>query len=314
MTKELEVDIVYTWVDGNDLAWQESHAAFTGIKPVGADVDCKGRYADNDELKFSLRSVEKYAPWIRRVFIITDSQVPSWLDTTNPRVRIVDHKEILPPEAIPCFNAQVIEHYLHNIPGLAEHFIYSNDDMFFNREVRPETFYNSDGLPYVRLLRSPLRSLTIWLKDKLLKKPLSHYNSGMKRASDLVVAKYGKRLSEKAHHNIDGYLKSDYRKTFETFSNEISPTAVNHIGAGNDIQRILYSYVPLVTGRACKEYVDKHTSFMLRIHKHDHYERMEKYNPIFFCLNDSQYATDADRALARKYLEKRFPEKSQFEK
>ena len=314
MKKDFEVDLVYTWVDGNDPAWQERHSTFTGIKPVGADVDCKGRYADNDELKFSLRSAEKYAPWIRRVFIITDRQVPSWLDTSNPRIKIVDHREILPPEAIPCFNAQVFEHYLHNIPDLAEHFIYSNDDMFFNRKVTPETFFDADGLPYVRLLRSPLRGMTVWLKDKVLKKPLSHYNSGMKHASELVAEKYGKCLNEKGHHNIDAYLKSDYRETFETFSKYILPTVSNHIGAENDIQRILYSYVPLVTGRARKEYVSKNTSFMLRILKRDHYERMEKYNPIFFCLNDSQYATDADRIVARKYLEKRFPEKSQFEK
>ncbi len=68
MKENFEVDLVYTWVDGNDPAWQKKHATFTGKKPVGADVDCKGRYADNDELKYSLRSVEKYAPWIRHTY------------------------------------------------------------------------------------------------------------------------------------------------------------------------------------------------------------------------------------------------------
>lgn len=314
MEKYFPVDIVYTWVDGNDPDWQRRHSAFTGITPVGNDVDCKGRYADNDELKYSLRSVEKYAPWIRHIFIVTDNQTPAWLDTANPRVTIVDHKEILPPEALPCFNAQVIEHFIHDIPGLSEHFIYSNDDMFFNREVSRETFYTPAGLPIMRMLRSPLRRLTLWLKDRFLSKPLSHYNAGMLNASRLVSQKYGKYFCEKSHHNIDGYLKSDYRHVTDIFLDEITPTLVNHIGADNDIQRMLYNYVPLATGRAYKEYVDKHTSFMLRIHKHDHYARMEKYNPIFFCLNDSQYASDDDRARAREYLERRFPEKSQFEK
>ena len=314
MNKELEVDIVYTWVDGNDPAWQKRHAAFTGIKPVGADVDCKGRYADNDELKFSLRSVEKYAPWIRRVFIITDSQVPAWLDTSNPRIKIVDHRDILPPEAIPCFNSQVLEHCMFRIPGLSEHFIYSNDDMFFNRKVEPTTFFNQDGHPIVRFYRAPLRRFSFWAKTNIIKKPLSLYNQALLNATRIVKEKYGMTFLYKSHHNIDSYLKSDSLAIIEEFIEQITPTLANHLRAENDIQRIIYSYVPIIKNRAQPEYVDKHTSFMLRIHKRDHYEHMEKYNPIFFCLNDSQYATDEDRIRARKYLEKRFPHKSQFEK
>ena len=91
--------------------------------------------------KYSLRSVEMYAPWIRKIFIVTDNQVPKWLDTSNPKIRIVDHKEILPEVSLPCFNSRLIEHFLYKIPGLSEHFLYANDDMFINRPVTPATFF-----------------------------------------------------------------------------------------------------------------------------------------------------------------------------
>ena len=78
----MDIDLVYLWVDGNDTAWQAKRNACIG-KPVdNSDVNCKGRYANNDELKYSLCSVDIYAPWIRKIFIVTDSQVPAWLDTS----------------------------------------------------------------------------------------------------------------------------------------------------------------------------------------------------------------------------------------
>ncbi len=83
------------WVDGGDPAWQAKKRAVTGEMAEGSETDGKARYVDNDELRYSLRSVEKYAPWIRRIFIVTDGQTPAWLDTSNPRVCVVDHREIL---------------------------------------------------------------------------------------------------------------------------------------------------------------------------------------------------------------------------
>ena len=132
-----EIDLVYLWVNGSDPKWQAKHNACIGKTEANSDVNCDGRYADNDELKYSLRSVDMYAPWIHRIFIVTDDQVPSWLDTSNPKVRIVDHTEIMPSQSLPCFNAALIEHFLWKIPGLSEHFLFANDDMFINRPVTP---------------------------------------------------------------------------------------------------------------------------------------------------------------------------------
>ena len=111
----IEVDLVYLWVNGNDPQWQAKYNAFIGKTTKDLSLNCKGRYADNDELKYSLRSISLYAPWVHKIFIVTDNQIPEWLDTTNPKIQIVDHKDIMPEESLPCFNSSLIEHFLYKI-------------------------------------------------------------------------------------------------------------------------------------------------------------------------------------------------------
>ena len=134
------MDLVYLWVDDNDTEWLARKNAFMGKKTLPADVSCQGRFTDNDELKYSLRSVEKYANWVRKIFIVTDNQTPDWLDTAHPKIRIMNQNDILPLESLPCYNSVIIEYFLYKIPGLSEHFLYANDDMFFNAPVSPDFF------------------------------------------------------------------------------------------------------------------------------------------------------------------------------
>lgn len=104
-----DIDLVYLWVDGSDPRWLEKKIRFTGAVSDNSEVNNKGRYMNNDELRYSLRSVERYLPWIRKIFIVTDDQCPEWLVKEHPKIQLVDHKEILPEEALPCFNSSVIE-------------------------------------------------------------------------------------------------------------------------------------------------------------------------------------------------------------
>lgn len=309
-----EIDLVYIWVDGSDPKWQAKRHLFDKENvDRDASANCKGRYENNDELKYSLRAVEKYAPWIRKIFIVTDSQKPDWLDTSNPRIQIVDHKEIMPAEALPCFNSSLIEHFLYRIPGLSEHFLFSNDDMFINRPVTPSTFFAPDGLPYIRLRRVPLERLSLALRRMLNRKPLSNYKRIVHNSALLVERTYGKYYSCKSHHNVDAYLKSDIQRVEEMYKNEIEKMYANHIRQENDLQRTLFSYVALAEKRCHPIFIGKNESFNGKIHRKDHYPRIEKHQPTFFCLNDSQYADDDDRRTARQFMEKHFPEKSSFE-
>lgn len=95
----MDIDLVYLWVNGNDPKWQAKRDACIG-RPTERQENCKGRYADSGELKYSLRSIEMYAPWIRKIFIVTDDQEPEWLNTENPKIQVVDHKEIMPAESL----------------------------------------------------------------------------------------------------------------------------------------------------------------------------------------------------------------------
>lgn len=106
-----------------------------------ADISAS-RFADNEELKYSLRSVEKHAPWVRNIFIVTNGQIPSWLNLDNPRLKIVTHEELfLNKSHLPTFSSPAIEAHLHRIPGLSPKFIYLNDDVMFADDVWPDDFY-----------------------------------------------------------------------------------------------------------------------------------------------------------------------------
>lgn len=313
MEEKMKVDLVYLWVNGNDPEFRARRNAALNRTEETADSNCEGRVAENDELKFSLRSVEKYAPWINKIFIVTDNQIPGWIDLSNPKVTIVNQNDIIPEDSRPTFNSVVIEHGLHKIAGLSEHFLYANDDMYFNRPVNESDFFTSDGLPVMRLNRRFLRGLTLWLKLHVQRRKLSTYNRTILRAGHIVEAKTGKFIAHKPHHNIDAFSKSQYKETFDTFSEEILPTLKNQLRSDTDIQRVIYSYYPIAVGKAKLELVNQKTSFRLHIDNHAHYDKLKRYNPMLFCLNDSQFAVEEDRKLMREFLEKRFPEKSSFE-
>lgn len=309
-----DVDLVYLWVDGSDPAWIARRNKFLGVDVTSnIEATSKGRITDNGELKYSMRSVEKNIPWVRRIFIVTDGQVPVWLNLPNEKVVIIDINQLLPPEALPCYNSVIIEHFLWKIPSLSEHFLYANDDMFFSNPLSPDFFFTPEGFPIVRLQRYLFGK---WIN--ILKKSFSlHsniYRKTIHHSSLLIEQRFGKYFSAMPHHNVDSYLKSDYRHAAEIdFGEEIARTLVNHVRSENDIQRIIYLYYALAVNRGKLRYVTRHESCRIRIHKPDYMYFISRYHPSLFCLNDSHHATDDDRARVEPFLMKLFPEKSSFE-
>ncbi|XP_066946144.1 N-acetylglucosamine-1-phosphotransferase subunits alpha/beta [Macrobrachium rosenbergii] len=101
------------------------------------------RFEDNEELRYSLRSLEKHAPWVRRVFIVTSGQIPYWINLDHPKLKIIQHEDIfLNKSHLPTYSSPAIESHIHRIPGLSEHFLYLNDDVMLGSEVWPEDFYS----------------------------------------------------------------------------------------------------------------------------------------------------------------------------
>ena len=309
-----DVDLVYLWVDGNDPKWIEKKEQFTGRPADHSEENNKGRYINNDELKFSLRSAEQYLPWIRRIYIVTDDQCPVWLKKDHPKIQIVDHTEILPREALPCFNSSVIEYFLYKIPGLAEHFLFANDDMFFNKPLSYDYFYDKEGMPIVRLKKKIFGKYHYRLK-KMVRKNLGQFTSMVVDGASLVNQEFGKYYSGIPHHNVDAYLKSDYQYAVEqVFEKQVERSLSSHIRMYGDMHRSAFLYYSLAVGKGHLQYVGRKESIRIPVHKENYENWLHRYQPDLFCLNDSQRSKDTDRARIRPFLEKRFPMKSSFEK
>lgn len=122
---------------------------------MGRDAHDPARYRDNDELRYSLRTIERYAPWVRRIHVVTSGHVPPWLDVDDRRIRLVPHDRIFEAADLPTFNSHAIEARLHHIPGLAEHFVYFNDDVFLARYQPSTNYFDPTGAPLVSMTTQP---------------------------------------------------------------------------------------------------------------------------------------------------------------
>ncbi len=139
----MKIDFVVTWLDANDPKWQAEYHKYRG--EVVHEED-KGRYRNWDIFKYWFRAVETYAPWVNKVFLVTNGKNPDWINPNHPKLVLVSHSDYMPEKYLPTFNSRAIELNFHRIKDLSEHFVYFNDDMFINRPVSPG-YYFKDGLP-----------------------------------------------------------------------------------------------------------------------------------------------------------------------
>jgi hypothetical protein len=317
MTQKLDIDLVYLWVDGSDPAWLAKKDAFAKTINDHSELNSKGHYANNDELKYSLRSVEKCVPWIHKIYIVTDQQIPDWLDLSHPKIKIIDHTELLPSVALPCYNSIVLEYFLYKIPDLSEYFLYANDDMFFNADVAPDFFFAEDGFPIVRLKRKifgkwhyPLKKLV----KKIVGKRINQYYQAVVDGALWVKEKTGKYYSGIPHHNVDAYRKSDYITAVEdVFSEQAKRSQSHHVRTYGDLYRAAFAYYALATGHAHLKYVGRKEACRINVYKTDYEYYFRRYNPKLFCMNDATRKGDSDRLRAKAFLTKHFPVKSSFE-
>lgn len=116
----------------------------TGLNTTtDATAVSSNRFRDNQELRYSLRSLFAFAPWIRQVYIVTNGQIPNWLNLNHPRLHVITHSTIFPNQShLPTFSSPAIESHLIDIPGLSDHFIYFNDDVMLGNTVWPEDWFS----------------------------------------------------------------------------------------------------------------------------------------------------------------------------
>lgn len=327
--KDIKIDIVYTWVDDSDPVWNKKKDYYLNKeeKIVRSNND-KCRYKNNDELKYSLRSLEKNANWINNIYIVTDSQIPKWLNIENPRIKIVDHKDIIPEKYLPTFNSCAIEHCISNIKGLSEYFLYGCDDNFFARPITPNFFFKKDGYPVLRYSTTYEDN-----EDSLYKKMV-------KNSDNLVASKFRKKIKHFAHHNIDAYRKSDLISCKTLFNDKIEQTVASRFRKDSNIERTVYAnyavaikhghyknvsfsiksfpvyrYIPFARKivRLLNEKFSYETVYISG-NELDYIKFLQNPNTKLFCINDGENIEDKDKKRLQSFLEIYFPKKSSFEK
>ncbi len=315
-----KIDVVYTWCDGSDPEFQrikQETAKKENLQITVANSD-KYRYQDNDELKYSLRSVEKYAPWVNHIYIVTNNQRPKWLKE-NDKITIVDHKEIIPAEKLPTFNSVCIENYLVNIPGLSDLFLYFNDDIFLSKKTRPEDFFDGD---------KPIVRLNVFSKDSCRKLLSQSYMLSVFTSYGTVIERnsiYFPLL--KPTHGVDAYSKKLILQINKKYP-KIEELNTTPFRTERYFQRVIYSYemayvfnCPLKIYNLCTSRFNRVFSFLFgknRIFCVEHQNREERikkailkiklFKPICCCFNEV-----TDGRIMLQFLNKEYPLKSAFE-
>ncbi|MDR2778617.1 MAG: hypothetical protein LBB13_03950 [Rickettsiales bacterium] len=343
--KKLKVDIVYLWSDDGDFApLKKGQTAATEAEEAKKNKpNSRSKFNSSERLKFSLRSLEKYAPWINHLFIVTNSHVPSWLNTKSGKITVVSQSQIMPKKhkSSSPFSFSAVEFYLHKIPSLSEHFLYANDDMFFGSKVNPWFFFDRKSNPVIRGFKIIGFSKKKKNLEEYVKNTNKIYNQTIFYSLNLVMKKFKNAPDIFPHHNIDAYRKSYVEDTLLTFKKEYDYTFSHSSRRKSTLQRIIISYVDYAKKRGTIKYVRpkyspllrkfhfltkcqdslhrsltyfnaKNTEQFKKFEKEKSWLRQEKF-PLF-CFSDDSESSETDRREASKFLGELFPKKSSFEK
>lgn len=302
-----DIDIVFSWVDGSSDEFQRERAKRMQAYVVGEGDDSEARFRQIDELKYALRSVHMHAPWVRRIFIATDSPAPEWL-ADHPKVTIVRAEEMFAdPSVLPTHNSHAVEAQLHHIEGLSEHFLYSNDDMFFGRPLKPDVFFSPGGI--TKFVEATTR---IGMGETHAKR--SGHDNAARTNRRLLRERFGAITTRHLEHCAAPLRRSVMAELEAEFPEDFRRTAASRFRSATDISvtNSLYHYYALMTGRAVQQHdakvqyiettLKKALPAMARL--------LKKRDQDMFCLNDGSFpeiSVEERTAAVRGFLEAYFP-------
>ena len=338
------IDFVVTWVDGADPSWlaekRKYECSDANVPRAGGEANSNCRYRDHGLLRYWFRAVEKFAPWVNRVFFVTCGQKPAWLDESNPKLRLVNHSDYIPAEYLPTFHSDTIELNLHRIEDLSEHFVLFNDDMFLIRPESPEHFFR-DGLPVLpcdlgipKWLGCSLASRIVINNCGILKQSLdverlirSHFLKyidvkalGFSRAAKNLMSFAVNRIFIPGTfgHLPLPHLKSTFEEIWRVQPDIMDKTSRSRFRINDGVSHWLACAWDMVGGRfqPTNEKRIGETEMLNEstLTKVCDWISKQRYRQI--CLNDSDRVKDPDRCFAEvsAAFEAILPDKSSFEK
>ena len=322
------VDIVITWVNGDDPKWNNKKNQYSN-EIFDKKLNSKERYYDYNTLKYFFRSVEKNASFINKVFLITDNQIPRWLDIDNKKVKIINHQDFIPSKYLPTFNSNVIESNIFRIEDLSENFILFNDDMLITRKMNKSDFFKNN-LPVDAAIQHPLianikfdnirlNNMVIlnnkFNKRDILKKhffKFYNYKYGLENLKNLSMLPYSNFSGFEDFHLPIAYKKSELKKVYLENKSHFDDMFKSKFRTSRDINQWLFRYYRLCLGQFTpgrilgKYYTVKEVSKI----KYD-FKKNKKIKMI--CINDTGNADEDCYSDVNHLLNYIFPNKSEFE-
>ncbi len=305
------VDVVYTWVNGNDRAWQRRKAAALGddLSTYTDDAAIDARFESHDELRYSLRSIEMFANWVNHIWIVTDQQVPAWL-RQDDRLTVVDHRDIFAdPSALPVYNSHAIESQLHHIPGLADRYLYFNDDMLLGAPTAPEAFFHGNQLH--RFFPSPALIDTSEHLDEDIA-----VTAAAKNNRDFLQAQFNRTITNKLRHTPQPQSKpvlDEFEARFPDLFDHVMRSRLRE-ASNYSLPSSLSQYYAFVTGRAVPSdlasgYVDlasAHAEFLLHLW-------LQRRDRTVMCINDSGTQNVRTSRFLHRFFDNYYPLPSRWE-
>lgn len=300
------IDAVYTWVDATDAGWRQQIAAFRDIGTLDLD-----RFAQSDELRYSLRSLDLFAPWIRRINIFSNCRPPAWFQPSD-RVRWVDHRDVIDATFLPLFNSEAIETFLHRIPDLAQHFLYLNDDFFIWNDAVPAAFFTFDGKTIAHL--APRGSVIYWIQS-MDAGVAEDWQSARVNGARLLQARHGflpTRQHEHVPYALDRSAIEDLERALAVEFEAVRRSRFRH-PADVSLIPFVYHHWAVKQGRAIAS-TTGHRSLDAGFERA--LDQKELSRAEFLCINDREgSATDASvRSSKERLLAGRLPIRSSAER
>ena len=202
MMQQENIDIVITWVDGNDPVHKSKKNLYLTGKNETSHDDIAGaaRYSSTGEIYYCVASILRYAPWVHKIYIVTDNQDPhvnEFVAQNFPEnkipIEIVDHKVIFRgyEQYLPTFNSISIEQMLWRIPGLSENFLYFNDDIFLASEnKRSDWFHDKKTILYAERFNVLFAAFLRWAKHLLQKHKTFGHKDPMLNAAHIMKSNF----------------------------------------------------------------------------------------------------------------------------